>query len=95
MVDQQDLCQFADYSPTELQQSCVDVHSTSSLGKSLPYSAPDVPQEIDGSLDKSLIDEIDMLGSEEAKETKACTRHEKAEEVKRSTGEVEKICLNF
>ena len=85
-----DLCQFANYSPTELQQSCVDVHSTSSLGKSLPYSAPYVPQEIDGSLDKSLIDEIDMLGSEEAKETKEGTRHEKAEEVKRSTGEVEK-----
>ena len=89
-----DLCQLANYSPTEPQQSCADVCSTSSLGKSLPYSTPYVPQEIDGSLDKSLIDEIDMLGSEEAKEVKD-TRSKKAEEVKRSTGEVEKDCSEY
>ena len=86
-----ELCQYADHLPTELQQSCVNVLSTPSLGESIheSYSTPCVPREIDGSLDKSLIEEIDMLESEESKEAKEAKDAEfkKAEEIRGSTEE--------
>ena len=88
-----ELCQYTNHLPTELQQSFVNVLSPSSLGKSIheSYSTHCVPREIDGSLDKSLIEEIDMLEPKGAKEAKDAGSP-KAEEVKESTKDFKKDC---
>ena len=88
-----EIWQYTNHLPTELQHSCVNILSTSSPGTSIheSYSTPCVPREIDGSLDKSLIEEIDMLEPQGAKEAKDAGSKQ-AEEAKESTKEFKKDC---